>query len=138
MVSKTFLFAGRATFVIENSTGESVTVKVTKSTKEYKDRNGNPYPPSYYVKLRYGNDEWTYAGVLLKDGRILVTPKSKMIPNDRRLKIAQWGVILIMQEKEVPAGYRLEHTGRCGRCNKMLRDDVSIKLGIGPVCEGLV
>jgi hypothetical protein len=138
VVSKTFLYAGRASFVVENSTGESVTVKVTKSKKANLDRNGNPYPPCYYVNIRYQNEEWTYVGVLKDGGRILVTPKAKLLAEDRRVKIAQWGLILINQQKLVPAGYRLEHTGRCGRCGKMLRDAESIAIGLGPDCEQMV
>lgn len=129
MVSKSFLFAGRASYVIENSKGENVTVKVSKSRPNLK------YPNSvYFVSVRHNNDAWEFAGVLTPDFHVRRSFKSRV--SDRTLKIAEWSLGLIGNERPVPQGYRLEHTGRCGKCAKLLRDAESIRLGLGPVCRG--
>ena len=44
MLSKSFVTAGRASFVVANPAGESVTVKVSKSRSDKLDRNGNRLP----------------------------------------------------------------------------------------------
>lgn len=138
MVSKEFLYAGRASYVVANPYGESVTVKVCKSKKKSYRFDGSEFPPCYYINVRYQNEEWTYVGVLKEHGRILITNKAKMTAEDRRFKIAQWSLTMIDQQKALPDGYRLEHTGRCGRCGRMLRDAESIRIGLGPDCEGKV
>lgn len=141
MLSKMFLLAGRASFIVANPQGESVTVKVTKARPKVNPRTEQPYPPSYYVSLRHNNDAWTYLGVLTHDSatvafNLKMTSKSAVTLTDRLAKIAAWGIAHIWSGAPVPTGYRLAHTGRCGRCGKMLRDEESIALGLGPVCRG--
>jgi hypothetical protein len=43
---------------------------------------------------------------------------------------------LMEEHAEYLDGYRLAHTGRCGKCGKLLRDAESIALGLGPICRG--
>ena len=52
--------------------------------------------------------------------------------------IANWALECIWKGLQVPSGYRLEHTGRCGRCAKMLRDAESIQRGFGPECVKVI
>lgn len=141
MLSKNFLLAGRASFIVANPQGETVTVRVSKARTKVNPRTGQPYPVSYYVSLRHNNDAWTYLGVMTHDlatvsFELKTTSRSTVTLTDRLAKIAAWGIAHIWSGAPVPTGYRLAHTGRCGRCGKMLRDEESIRLGLGPVCRG--
>lgn len=140
MLSKSFVTAGRASFVVANPAGESVTVKVSKSRggKVYYDRNGTPRPPKMWVSLRHNNEPWQWVGALNEDAGTIdngsYRHRSMPAPDARVLSIANWALDCIWKGLQVPSGYRLEHTGRCGRCGKMLRDAESIKRGFGPEC----
>jgi hypothetical protein len=129
MLSKNFVLAGRASFIVENAKGENVTVKVSKS------RPNSKYPtPVYFVSLRHNNDAWAYAGLLTPRFGIKIGFKTRA--TERARKIAEWALKIIDTGAAVPQGYRLAHTGRCGKCGKLLRDAESIALGLGPVCRG--
>jgi hypothetical protein len=142
MVSKTFVFAGRASFVVENPKGESVTVKLSKSKAgKLNPYTGQPYPETFFVSLRHNNAPWAFVGRLdPSQTRILATKNAATYwastEGQHALKIAQWALDKVNAEQDVPAGYRLAHTGRCGKCGKLLRDAESIALGLGPICRG--
>ena len=124
MLTTDFLRAGRASFLIANPSGERLTIYV----KARKDRK------VYYVSVRHANDPWQFAGMLNESNVIVRTPKARI--DDRTLKIANWAIGLIVAQATPPAGYRLEHTGRCGRCNRLLTDAESLRTGLGPDCAG--
>lgn len=135
MLSPEFLFAGRASFVFESPQGEHVTVSV----RQRKD------DPRFSISLRHMNAPWKYAGSstvedMTASGRITKTHKSQLstaVPEDVRLMtIASYAMKLIANSLPIPTGYRLAHTGRCGKCGKLLRDAESTALGLGPVCRG--
>ena len=136
MLSKSFVTAGRASFIVANPAGESVTVKVSKSRSDKLDRNGNRLPPKMWVSVRHNNAPWQWVGSLDAEvGKIVLAstiPSATLLP--RTIDIANWALSCIWKELQVPSGYRLEHTGRCGRCGKMLRDAESIQRGFGPEC----
>ena len=67
MLSKSFVTAGRASFVVANPAGESVTVKVSKSRSDKLDRNGKPLTPKMWVSLRHNNEPWQWVGALNED-----------------------------------------------------------------------
>ena len=136
MLTKSFVLAGRASFVLANPSGESVTVKISQS-REKRDDKGNVRPGKHWVTLRHNNDPWEWVGSLnIGDGTIKpkYSPGTGAKPNPRVLSIANWALDCVWKELAVPSGYRLEHTGYCGRCGKMLRDANSIKSGFGPEC----
>ena len=139
MLTKSFVTAGRASFVVANPQGESVTVKVSKGRPKL-GRNGQPMSPKMWVSLRHNNNPWQWVGSLDVDkGEILVASPTAQYNratavDARVVTIANWALKCVWENLAVPAGYRLEHTGRCGRCGKMLRDADSIKSGFGPEC----
>jgi hypothetical protein len=142
MVSSTFAFAGRASFVVENPKGESVTVKLSKSKPgKVNPSTGQPYPETFFVSLRHNNHPWVFVGKLDTTQTRIVPTKNAAgywtsAEGQRAVAIAQWTLDMIHAGTDVPAGYRLAHTGRCGKCGKLLRDAESIALGLGPVCRG--
>ena len=140
MMTTAFVLAGRASFVVENPTGESVTVKVSKSKSgKLNPYTGQPYPETFFISLRHNNHAWQYVG-RLKDQTIVPTANVAPLWNQpdvaKAVTVAQWALSRIFTQTPVPTGYRLAHTGRCGKCGKLLRDAESIALGLGPVCRG--
>lgn len=133
MLTSAFVLAGRASFIVENPQGESVTVKVSKSAPKVNPRTGRPWNPTFFVSLRHNNAPWVYVGRL--DGQTLIPTPLARTSETRPLRIAQWALDRIFTQTAVPAGYRLAHTGRCAKCGKLLRDAVSIARGFGPVCD---
>lgn len=121
--SPSFLRAGKAQFVVANPSGESLTVYVRLAS------NGS----AYYVSARHQNHAWSYLGVLMPTNIVQRTPKAT--PDQKLRDIANWAIRVILTQVPLPAGYRLEHCGRCGVCGKLLRDPESIRLGIGPKCS---
>lgn len=136
VVTKQFVLAGKASFVTGNTAGDAITISIKKAVKEkINPRTGQPFPMNYWVSVRDKNESWAYLGVLnTEDFAVRLTAKSAMGPNDLPVKVTQWVLGLIFRGESVPEGYRLEHTGRCCMCGKMLRDAASIARGIGPEC----
>lgn len=134
-LSKSFVTAGRASFVVSNPAGESLTL-LCKRARAKQDSHGQPLPPKFWVTWRHNNDSWHWVGTLdVAAGKVNVSPRALNTAVDQRLlKIANWALECIWKGLAVPSGYSLEHTGRCGRCGKMLRDADSIKSGFGPEC----
>lgn len=129
MVSKTFVLAGRASFVVENAKGDNVAITVKKSRPTAK------YPePAYFVSLRYNNQASQYAGMLNAD-TLTIRRTFKASADDQTMRIAQWALNLVQRGEDVPQGYRMEHMGRCGKCGRALTDEESIRLGLGPICR---
>jgi hypothetical protein len=139
MLSKSFILAGRASFVVENPKGESVTVKVSKSRPKTNPYTNKPYPETFFVSLRHNNHPWQYIGRLNGD-RVVATANVQSLwsqpDHAHAIRVAQWGLTRIFTQTDVPQGYRLAHTGHCGKCGKLLRDAESVALGLGPVCRG--
>jgi hypothetical protein len=138
MLSKSFVTAGRASFIVANPSGESVTVKVSRARQKH-DSNGTPMPVALWVSVRHNNNPWLWVGRLDAEcGTIIerreIATLNGTLMNQHVMKIANWALDCIWKGLSVPTGYRLEHTGRCGRCGKMLRDADSIKSGFGPEC----
>lgn len=143
MVSLAFAFAGRASFVVENPKGESVTVKLSKSkVGKVNPYTGQPYPETFFVSLRHNNHPWVFVGKLDASKThilaIMGTAAAYWASSEGQhvIKIAQWALDKVNAGADVPTGYRLAHTGRCGKCGKLLRDAESIALGLGPICRG--
>ena len=140
MIGTTFLLAGRATFVVENNKGISVTVQVKKTTEKINPYSGRPFAVGYFVSTRFQNEAWQYQGILdtaMTPARIRPTRNTQYSLSEHlglSKRIAEWAISRVATGSVLPAGYRLEHTNRCGKCAKMLRDDVSIQRGIGPEC----
>lgn len=136
MVSASFIYAGRASFVVRNPQGESVTVKLKRPALP-----GGGIASSLWVSLRHQNDPWAFVGRVQPEPSaqfaahvILPTFKSDKTKG-REIAIANWAIQMIIGQKTLPTGYTIEHTGRCGKCGKMLRDPESIALGLGPICR---
>jgi len=133
-----FLYAGRASYLVRNPKGTRVTVKLSKAKGKTDPRTGRPYAETFFVSVRSMNDPWVYVGRVARDARRITLAPAAMSAASTVLGIAvaEWSLRVINGETPLPAGYSIEHTGRCGRCYKLLTDPVSIACGLGPICRG--
>jgi hypothetical protein len=137
MIDTTFILAGKATFTVDNGKGEHFTYKVVAKQDRYKkDRK------VYFVNLLTGCDNetsYSYMGMLNpKTLSLALTKGSKVGPNAKSLKVFRWALRVVSGRSELPADYGINHAGHCGRCNRLLTEPESIKIGIGPHCAKLM
>lgn len=133
-----FLYAGRASYCVRNPKGVRVTVKLSKARPKNDPRTGRPYAETFFASLRYMGDPWVYVGRVARTARkITLAPAAMSAASTQTgIAVAEWSLRVINGETPLPDGYSIEHTGRCGKCYKLLTDPLSISLGIGPVCRG--
>jgi hypothetical protein len=130
-VSKDFILAGKAIFTVANPQGEHYTYRVS-APKQGGDIR--------FVSLLTGPDntgDYTYLGLLKAgSGDVVATAKSKLSTTSRPFAVAQFAVNVVFGKRPLPAGYRLIHAGRCGRCARLLTVPESVETGFGPECAG--
>ena len=136
-IGKDFILAGRAIFTVANPKGERYTFKVTKKDPQ----EGSRYTtPTYFVALLTGSDnenDYTYMGILNAGaGTVRLTAKSAYKEDSTPVRVAQWVIGLTWRGQEIPAGYFLQHEGKCGRCGRTLTVPSSLVTGLGPECAG--
>lgn len=127
MLAKDFFLAGKATFTISNPKGERYTYRINKP----KDKE------VFFISLLTGPEntrDYTYLGLLLENGEVKLTAKSKFSYESLPVKVIKWAMKLVWKEQNVPEGYKLQHMGRCGCCGRPLTVPESIESGLGPIC----
>ncbi|MFZ9903639.1 MAG: hypothetical protein ACO3FT_08290, partial [Ilumatobacteraceae bacterium] len=99
-------------------------MKLNKAKPKTNPYTGQPYAETFFVSLRHNNHPWQFVG-RLRGHTIVPTATVAHVwaqpEQQRAIRIAQWGVHRIVTQTDVPQGYRLAHTGRCGKCGKLLR-----------------
>lgn len=128
MLTPTFLYAGRAVLTVSNNKGQHYTFKI----KQGKSLSNRPAP--FFVYLRTG-EHYNYIGMIL-DHHIVATKASKMNVMSLPFRVFNWSIGVIRGKRKLPAGYKLQHEGTCGKCGRPLTNPESIETGIGPVCAG--
>lgn len=127
MLNKEFLFAGKATFTIQNQTGTHYTYRIMRS------KDGNVF----FANQMTGTDNeshYSYMGLASPDGRLIPTQKSKVSSESTGFKVLSWFLRLVAHGMNLPNGYLARHSGNCGRCNRKLTNPISLDIGIGPEC----
>lgn len=136
MISREFLTAGHAIFTVSNPEGKHYTYRVTAPDDQ------NELKPVWFVGCLTGpnnTEDYSYLGLLVEDKnqlKVIWTKKSKFDKEGQAVKVVQWAVGLIWNERPLPPGYKIDHIGQCGRCGRPLTTPESIASGIGPVCAG--
>lgn len=137
-LTRVFALAGAAVFTVANPAGERYTFRVSVKKAEH----GDARPPVWFVGWLSGpNNEadYSYLGMLDPDaGTVRPTRASKASPDSRVFRVAQWALGVLWGRTALPAGYALEHAGRCGRCGRTLTVPESIRTGFGPECASRI
>ncbi len=132
-LTKEFFTAGNAIFTVTSVTGEYYTYLIRKI------ETSSRYPEAYFVYLLTGPDntaDYTYLGVVNKQtGDVRTTTKSKFNSQSKCVRVIDWALNLIWNDKQLPAGYSVRHIGKCGRCGRPLTCPQSLDTGLGPVCS---
>ena len=139
ITNQVFFEMGRAKFVVHNDKGDKYTYKINKKEGKWTNpRTGiTADTVTYFVScLDGGNDSWMnyqYVGMYRPEtGELKLTGKSTT--DQKIIKIFQWAVDTVRNDKTIPEGYGVLHVGRCCKCAKQLTDPTSISIGIGPDC----
>ena len=131
--TRAFLVAGDAIFTVANPTGDRYTFRIRMKDAEL-FRSAK-----YFLSLLTGPDntrDYTYMGVVEPETlAVRLTAKSRLTADSTPVRVAQWALGRVASGQEFPAGYRLYHEGRCGRCGRILSVPSSIECGVGPECQ---
>lgn len=136
-----YMLAGKATFtVVSVETGKRFTFKVKKTPGkkivQYR-KSDIQKPPFYFVGAMTGPDNelsYSYMGVINDKGAFHTTAKSKLREGSQQFKVFEFLYKWLLVKPELTPKIEFWHSGRCGRCGKMLTVPSSIALGIGPEC----
>lgn len=131
MITREFLTAGRAIFTVSNPKGERYTFRARRETKAVRG-------DLFDVGLLTGPDnESSYQRVcrLYGDNLKIGWRGGPFPPESKPFKVFKWVVGLLQANKLPPAGYAIQHAGRCGRCGRLLTVPESIESGLGPECS---
>jgi len=147
MIGREFLMAGggRVIFTLSIPAGFCRENPECKSHYTYRvifrEANGK-WPESWFVNLLAGPDnlsDYQYLGMLNPEtGAVRLTAKSRMGEKSwpvrlvRRIFACFWAGD---DDKIEAAGFEIMHSGRCGRCGRVLTRPDSIEIGIGPICR---
>ena len=131
----TFMLAGNAICTLRSAkSGTRYTYKIREGKKKV------PTDPSiFFVNLLTGPDntsDYTYLGVI-GNGGFRLTGKSKMKPDSGPVVAFRWAYDCFAKGT-LPASLEVWHSGRCGRCGRLLTDAESIATGFGPECSEVV
>ena len=136
MITSEFIKAGKAIFTVANLNKEThFTFKITK--KVIDDINDDK-KDIYFTSVLNGPDNWSnyqYVGIYNPDqNKVFLTKKSPYNLASVEYKVLTWALNIIESQKPLPAGYAIKHSGKCGRCGRLLTTPESIENGIGPEC----
>lgn len=125
---RAFVCAGNATFtLVSKKTGARFTYRVRKTA---------PEKPAF-VSVLTGPDntsDFEYLGVIFEDTGFRVTQRSRIRPDAPSALAFGWFWQHI-DDARLHERVEFWHTGRCGRCGRLLTVPESIETGLGPVCE---
>lgn len=135
-LSRAFLFAGRALFIVRNGQGDKFVYRVRGKESEWPKGSGR-MSTSYFlsVKADGGRYPYRYIGIVKTNGDVVLSQKSEFRGGSKEYDVAAWAIrVVVAGDKMIPATHEIEHAGKCGRCGRTLTDETSIQRGIGPDC----
>lgn len=130
-----FIMGGNSHFTVVAPNSERFTFKVLHCEPDNK-------PEYYRVSVLTGPDNVNnyrrIAEIHVIDGmpKIVCTGNDSKTPSFRMIEKVYYN--LIFTQYEPLSGYEFWHTGRCGRCGRLLTVPSSIEKGIGPECESKI
>ena len=129
---KNFVFGGNATITLESAkTGKHFTFKVRVAKK---DDDTAPF----FVSVLNGPDNYanySYVGIINSErDSFRLTQKSKVGADAISFKAFNF-FFANLKKGKVPADLNIYHSGKCGRCGRLLTHPNSIITGLGPECS---
>jgi len=129
---KKYIFGGNSTFTVQNvETGNRFTFKV-------KTPKGEKSGDVFFVSVLSGpnnQENYSYMGIVNKEkSRFIRTKNSRVGEDAPSYKGFNWLFGQVATGKELPQKVEFLHSGRCGRCGRLLTTPESIKAGFGPEC----
>ena len=127
-----YLLAGKAVITLENGdTGNRFTLRISRAA----DREGQADAlPTYFVGALTGGNETDYRYLGFIRGLIYYPNHGKTNADAPSQRAATWFFRRVLAGEKLPECLRVFHSGRCGRCGRMLTTPESILRGIGPEC----
>ena len=131
MIGSDFITGGHAIFTVSGK-NRHYTYHVSRPnpTATYPD-------PALFIRILTGPDntrDYSYLGVLDRGLDVRLTRKSRYNDQSEPLVVLRRARESVTTGRALPAGWKVQHEGRCGRCGRKLTDPESIETGIGPVC----
>lgn len=118
-VSKEFLLAGRAYFLVINPKGTrfafSIQARINRANKDK-----FPGDMVYFLRVFRGGT-YQYVGVVRDEsGDIASTGRSEFAPGTLEFDVAQWALTTVFNGLPLKPGYVIRHNEKCGKCGKVL------------------
>lgn len=132
-----YILAGRATFtVISRKTGVRFTYRVKLAPTGSDPARNRPW----FVSVLTGPENesaYTYLGNIWPNAKVRVDytlgRKSSVKADAPSNRAFDW-LIRALRADKLPETVEIWHSGRCGRCGRLLTVPASIEAGIGPEC----
>lgn len=128
MITIQFLKAGSSIFTVDNGRGQHFTYRVKQNNSK----------KIFFVQLLTGPNnlyDYTYLGLYdEQDNALRLTLNSAQPTKSIPVQVFNWALRVICGKAVLPDGYSIMHSGRCGRCCRLLTTPESIARGIGPEC----
>ncbi len=125
-----FILAGRAFVTLRSTkTGARFTYRVT----EKEDAKG-----VHFVALLTGPEntgDYAFLGTVFEGKRFRHGKRSRVGADAPGARAFAWTFERLAAGR-VPETVEIWHSGRCGKCGRLLTDPTSIELGLGPKCRG--
>ncbi len=125
--AKTFLLAGNSTITLES----------TKTAKHFTFRVKRPKDKDIaFVSVLTGpsnETDYTYIGIMGANETLVLTKKSKMTAESIPVRAFNY-MMDGLKEGKIRENLNISHSGKCGRCNRLLTTPTSLASGIGPEC----
>lgn len=126
MLTKAFLRAGNAEFVLRNDKGKAYVYKI-KYSAEKKIYYASLVRPSKFYIGTYSPDT---SEIFVNAGSYI----SVVIETQKEVQALLFILDIVDGKDTLPNGWYLNHIGNCGKCGRKLTTEKSIADGIGPVC----
>jgi len=89
----------------------------------------------WFVYASENNEDWKYLGMITSNMLFKLTEKSEWNEGDVISLCFAFLWKKALNEEDAPAGFEMWHNGICSKCGRVLEDENSVALGIGPTCR---
>jgi hypothetical protein len=125
-ITKDFLLAGKARFVVANPQGRTYTFMIRGLKSAYRGKG----QVSRYLRVMADTTtvdplpfRFRYVGIVLETGVVKSTGQSEFLAGTPEYDVAQWAIRAVFDVEPLLPGYVIRHDNRCGRCGGPLTDD---------------